>query len=733
MKATIGENEITINKGSYYQAELMKEDALHLQFSHSELMALPAGTEASAEGYSGVLLQDYAPTYNVNTGAYDYDCVFNAAYMQGKNKLVKFKDYGVIFDITDSPASVLGLIASSAGWTAGACPSGLPMVNIHFEGVNCIDALNQLCNAMDENGYYEWWFDGNTVNVGKLGEGSDRDGGIALNESNILSITSSGGSQRKTTRLYAYGGTKNISARSGANLDVNASESKIINIDGWETNGYYDPLRVVCGSMFKESVKSYLVLSKPARMDELLKNHKVTGSNDAFFSLELILRSVIVNDKSTSAKITFSNKSARVDISDYTDSNGDAAKDYKTVTVSLVVVEDSNRLNAKVLCEVDSATYEGADVGHTGSGKCSIDFNLPEALYFDHKPGTRMRLALRVTVKRELDSAELNIAFKQSDFRYEIISTCYNVNCGDVFGWWNPGLYPDTDERANVFGSKGTGRPEGLLYSRVPISWFNSGSTQAYAAFTAAGRLTLPGVPYVGEDDSCEAMQIFEDIYPCSEGEITDVCGFMGVPEKDSNGVVTGRTLCYYTFTCSEIANLTTEDYVDEKAHVVFKSGVLMGMDFELSIQNTSSGGTVFAIIPNEEYGTLIPNESLLPAKGDQYALYGLDESLYTSGGLYEAAQARLKKAAEAHLALLNMDTATYACTMKPTKVTSDLLAAELGTPAAINFGGVQLSSRVIGVKKYLDLPQAGLEITVGNSVPYRKIDYIERKVKLNK
>ena len=85
MEAIIGGNKITISKGSYYQAELMKEDALHLQFSHSELMALPVGTEASAEGYSGVLLQDYAPSYNANTGAYDYDCVFNASYMQGKS------------------------------------------------------------------------------------------------------------------------------------------------------------------------------------------------------------------------------------------------------------------------------------------------------------------------------------------------------------------------------------------------------------------------------------------------------------------------------------------------------------------------------------------------------------------------------------------------------------------------------------------------------------------------
>lgn len=860
MKATIGGVEVTIDKGSYYKIELMKEEYIHLSFKHPSLLSLPVGTTATAGGFTGVLTENYAPTYNQARSCYEYNVQFKAPYWAKNNTLVKLNvngDFGPIFDITDTPAHILAQIAASAGWTVGTCMP-TEVVVMHFEGTHCVDALNQLCQACDPNGFYEWWFNGNTVNIGKLGAGVSAT--VALSEENVSGISASRDSAPPITKLYAYGSDKNLNARYGKTFTFNTMHDVVNIITDYGQGlgaGYFDPLHIVTSKMFKQSAR--ITEQRVARsitpqypipffqippegysyeapliriLDDLSQMH-VYSWQDTPASLrfntsvpfKINVRITKLREK-TEKKVTLSDnlKKLKVAVEETDDKAEQLGTDVKDTQRRIAELEgEISALGTRVAAieqrepsedsgiSVASATPDpGGDSGSNdgdrpdrdpsegggggGGSRPTGTIGDPVEIEFDDEfedvafdgvslkgsitlvaidtNGTEERIPIvssEVVVLTEQDSevgvewqTDTNIPLPErfefkakKGFKYSMEVAISNVKTPNTEDYlvkaymsnpesalyfedqniidagtfkFNPWGFPEDDERSRVFSGQFMGMPDNIIAGRCPTSWFTAPSDYAGYIVSGSPRLRLPEGA-IGTGD-VEGMIIFDDIYPSMSGTLGSDLAYDAFEEKDEENLPTGRWLKYYSFTTSLLpSTLSSDDLTGETMHIVFTSGRLNGMDFELKIMGNASGVCKLCIIPNEDYSALVPNDTLAPETGDTYKLYNVDACLYMEGDPIGDAEARLRAAAQTYLDRQLEDTGIYNCSIKPTKAAA-LKDTTFGAGASLSFGGASLeSTRVIGIKRFLDLPEAGLEIMVGNSTPYRKLDYIEKKV----
>lgn len=102
-----------------------------------------------------------------------------------------------------------------------------------------------------------------------------------------------------------------------------------------------------------------------------------------------------------------------------------------------------------------------------------------------------------------------------------------------------------------------------------------------------------------------------------------------------------------------------TEEWLisGETLRVHFNTGVLAGMEFEGLIERAAGKPRVIAVIPNENYGQVLPNGTLYPCTGDEYVLLGWnptrisDTDAISKAGelLYLEAQERVNDAVRDH------------------------------------------------------------------------------------
>ena len=722
MKATIGGTEVTIDKGSYYKVELMKEEYLLLSFRYPTLLPLSVGTTATAGGYSGVLAENYAPTYNAARGCYNYDVKFVAPYWRDNNKLVKLTGTNqTIFAVTDKPSNILAIIAGSAGWTVGTVDDTVGYVTIQFNGTHCVDALNALVKAMDDNGFYEWWFSGTTVSVGKLtGSGT----AISLTEENVSGISASNSSGRTATKVYAMGGTKNMSPRVGLDAPNISATTAVMGY------GYKDPLHEITAAMFKANARVYPVVQK--LWEDTTSTAKAGVSYGDSVNVSL---------------------SAKEHASKAIDGvfNGKATVEFKSYNQVTVYVEAT-------ACQITEGQYRGTLWLVRGDTRLAKLDEITEHNYYGFLPNTPIPLMFRfnnvedqevtfddspIGVEVEVSfidakietpegqtggSPSVSIRYTNGYLAFDVTSMDYYAISAGPLGRFNPKFLPISDPNSRVFSQSGTATIDqlGISRSKVPYSWFYESSKYKDGLIgKVENRLTC----VIGTGTE-EEQVVFDDIYPKIGGTLGTVGTFKSVAEKDSNGELTGRTQIYYSFETDLFDGLSPKDYIEDTAHIAFDKGsTLGGMEFEIAIVGQSDGKAEIAIIPNENYSQLIPNSVLFPKAGDKYSLYGLDAGIYDDGTAVASAQQELNEAAQAYLDRQKEDKGIYNCSIKATKAAA-LKSVAFGAAASLSFGGATLTqTRVIGIKRYLDLPEAGLEIMVGNSTPYRKLDYLERKL----
>ena len=268
-------------------------------------------------------------------------------------------------------------------------------------------------------------------------------------------------------------------------------------------------------------------------------------------------------------------------------------------------------------------------------------------------------------------------------------------------------------------------------------------------------RLMMPvGVPYVDAypdmttEEAIEDVVVFEDIYPRRTGTMSSVTP-VEKPEEIENpdGTTTESTYTAYQFKDTGIT--FSKDYIlpGEELRIVFQTGAMAGMDFavrfnpkddpeKLEDGSWNPEAQLWEIIRNEDYGRMLPADTLIPKDGDTYNLYGFDSTSEVFKDMVSRAEEELEEAAKKYVEKTKIDPNTYPCTMMSDYMYNDgnvrtnefTVGARINliNPAYFENGRV---SRVIGFEFDLDIPYSSPVFTIGETAGYSRIGDLEEKV----
>ena len=254
-------------------------------------------------------------------------------------------------------------------------------------------------------------------------------------------------------------------------------------------------------------------------------------------------------------------------------------------------------------------------------------------------------------------------------------------------------------------------------------------------------RLMLPAdTPYIdvypdmSEEEAIEDIVVFENVYPRRTGTLSDV-HTRTEEVKDENG--TKETVTYYRYKDTGLE--FKEEYLIEgqELRIRFQSGKLNGMEFGVIFnpdpKDDMRGAQLWEIVRNEDYGRMIPDDTLRPENGDEYVLSGFNIQLVSDRYTSEAEQ-ELKGKAQEYADRRKRDDGTYNTTLDSEWVYNDWLRRfyEFGQKVFLvnrAFFENGRDSRILGWEFNLDKPWDSPAYIIGESMPYSRIGDMEDKI----
>lgn len=207
-----------INKGSKRKFMLMKEDYITLKFSLDTPFTFKLGDNVDDTFGLFELMELYKPSYNEETGGYDYELRLDAYYWKWKNKIFKFTpELGgqeASWNLTASLNTQMDVFLrnlESLGYTYRGKPFEYIIDStvensaqlMSYNNTNMIDALSQMAEAWQ----CEWWLTDSIIHFGRCEYGTPVD--LKLGD-NVDEMTQSESQNNYATRIYAFGSTKNL-------------------------------------------------------------------------------------------------------------------------------------------------------------------------------------------------------------------------------------------------------------------------------------------------------------------------------------------------------------------------------------------------------------------------------------------------------------------------------------------------------------------------------------------
>ena len=766
-----------INEGSKRRFLLMQEDYITLLFSLSNPVYFKLGDYVDNELGIFELVDLYKPTYNSNTGAYDYELRLDAYYWKWKNKKFfytpettgreaawnltatldthlkvfldnlkalgyKFREEEFIYEIDSTVKNTSKLVS--------------------YDNVNLIDALTQMAETWE----CEWWIENHKICFGRCEYSSPVDfkaGDLTDTENvNVNSMTRSDSQTTYATRIYAFGSTRNIpsSYRKELIFDVKEANGRNISDTSRPLKINYFPSRVTYKEDYAASSNEGSGPFTPSYTEWTLD--KALASSAKGGSYKVVSEGISINISTAVPQIgnrallpagdyilkasyiyNVSGESKEVIIGNQTVSLAQNQQ-YEIVSkiqVSDTLVIDKNSSDLKVRVYVHVPAPASSELLSTFQAYVTYDINVCGG-----------------------SSATTSVTFLSG------------ANAGQTFAAvYNPDLL--TGDAANIIQL-----PEGVTASlgnrytinniisgKVPDNYFSKDDKEMTLNGVVQKRLMLPeGISYVDaykysptgerinigderyndpdnvempEEEAIEEIVIFEDEYPKYIGSTTVVPDPTWEDEKVDDKP-TGNKYPIYTFKDTGLKNLT-KDFLLEELHLIFQTGKLAGLDFALTLKESDNTGTTFEIVRNEDYGRALPDDVLFPqaahkeedkdVPADTYILYGFDTAYISEQMLPDAQQALLEKAKD-YVKKSMIDPSTYDCEMAADFIYNkgNIRTYEVGAKVnLINkaFFPEGRQSRIIGFEWPLDIPYDHPVYTVGETASYSRIGEIESKL----
>lgn len=266
----------------------------------------------------------------------------------------------------------------------------------------------------------------------------------------------------------------------------------------------------------------------------------------------------------------------------------------------------------------------------------------------------------------------------------------------------------------------------------IPSNYRSTGSSEVVDAIVQK-RLRLPisngdyidAFPNMTGNKIIEKVFTFDNIYPKRTGTITSI---RTATVKNDDGIE--MTVFYF----KDIGLNFSSEYILPGLTLSLQFGensFLSGRDFELGYNDDTEE---FEIINNQDNPDLIiPNDLLCPRVGDFYVLYNFNISLVGDQYVGEAEQELLTEA-QAKMASLQEENATYTCMANPFRVAAYGLDMGLGQSVKLKsliFNGGEKVSRIRGFTKYPVTCKD--EYLVGEKPRYSRRKALEAKVDSNK
>ncbi len=209
--------DVIVSDNAVERKELMMEHCVTLNFSLANYLALKKGDKVQYKDKYFYLNRDFIPIFDKETGGYQYDLVFYDITERFKDFKLKYNQGipGFNFDemefyLTSDAGQMLDVVIACLNkhnlgtYTKGIYPTEFK--DIFFQNVDIFSALTQIAEAYES----EWWIDdSNKINIGKfvVNESSPV---VLEHDKEADDITFSKSDKELVTRLYAFGGTRNL-------------------------------------------------------------------------------------------------------------------------------------------------------------------------------------------------------------------------------------------------------------------------------------------------------------------------------------------------------------------------------------------------------------------------------------------------------------------------------------------------------------------------------------------
>lgn len=243
-----------INIGSRRVFKLMGDDYITLKFTTAEPVYFQLGDWGEiTDDYFGLCKGRYelttpcVPAYNGACGGYDYELRLDAQHVKWRNKLMKYMpsaggkecSWSVVADAATHLQMVVDNIMALAEpngaggyrnpsylhdarreWTAARPDNSVTggVKSISYESTSIYDALSTIAETFE----CEWWIEGNVIHLGRCDHSGDYlrtdrydPHGVYVDLElgrNVAEMSRSDSSEKYVSRIYPFGGERNIPA-----------------------------------------------------------------------------------------------------------------------------------------------------------------------------------------------------------------------------------------------------------------------------------------------------------------------------------------------------------------------------------------------------------------------------------------------------------------------------------------------------------------------------------------